>query len=86
MNADLAYDFMDYETKQVKNFLLKELGGKKFKIESTNCSKVEKYGPFHLHLNCKIYYSDLSGKIDVLDNIRSVIELNGKFNLYHLRK
>ena len=86
MSADLAYDFMDFETQQVKNLLLKELGGKKIKIESTKCNKTEKYGPFNLHLNCFIFISGLNGKIEAIDNIRSVIELNGKFKLYHLRK
>lgn len=86
MTSDLAYDFMDYETKAVKEFLFKEFKNKKFLIDKSYCQRVEIYGPFKLHLGCRIKLKDLNGSILEIDNIRSVVELNDSFKLYHLRK
>ncbi len=85
MNADTAFDYMDFETQAMKKILLKEFAQMKTSILSSSCGKVEEYGPFRLHLGCKIVIESPKGTIP-FDNIRSVLELNGKFKLYHLRR
>ena len=55
-------------------------------VKSISCSRIEKYGPFKLHLGCKIIAINPAGNGIEITGIRTVIELNGKFKLYHLRR
>ena len=86
MTADLAFEHMNLETNYAKPQLQKELTKKYLKIQSMGCNRVEQYGPFKLHLGCKIVTIASTGEILIINGIRTVIELNGKFKLYHLKR
>lgn len=86
MNADLAFEHMNIETHYAKQQLFHDLKGKFLTVKSISCSRLEKYGPFRLHLGCKIIAINPIGNGIEITGIRTVIELNGKFKLYHLKR
>jgi hypothetical protein len=86
MTADLAFEQMNLETNYAKPQLQRELTGKFRRIQSTSCNREETYGPFKLHLGCKVIAIDPTGNLLEINGIRTVIELNGKFKLYHLKR
>ncbi|MBP7282811.1 MAG: hypothetical protein KBA66_14610 [Leptospiraceae bacterium] len=86
MNADLAFEHMNIETTYAKQQLFHDLKGKYLSVKSSSCGRVEKYGPFKLHLGCKILAINPAGNGFEISGIRTVIELDGRFKLYHLKR
>lgn len=86
MTPDLAFEHMSIETHYAKQQLFHDLKNKFLSIKSIYCSRIEKYGPFTLHLGCKIIAINPVGNQLEINGIRTVIELNGKFKLYHLKR
>ena len=86
MTADLAFEHMNIETYYGKQQLIHDFKDKYLSVKSISCSRIEKYGPFKLHLGCKIIAINPTGNGIEITGIRTVIELDGKFKLYHLRR
>ena len=86
ITADFAFDQMNLETNYAKPQLQKELTGKLRTIQSIGCNRVENYGSFKLHLGCKVVAMDPTGNLLEINGFRTVIELNGKYKLYHLKR
>lgn len=86
MNADLAFEHMNIETQYAKQQLFHDLKDKYLSIKNIKCSRIEVYGPFKLHLGCKILATNPAGNGLEINGIRTVIELNGKYKLYHLKR
>ncbi len=86
MTADLAFEHMNIETYYAKQQLFHDLKYKSLSLKSITCNRVEKYGPFKLHLGCKILAINPAGNGFEISGIRTVIELDGRFKLYHLKR
>lgn len=86
MTADLAFEHMNIETHYAKLQLFHDLKDKYLSAKSVSCNRIEVYGPFKLHLGCKILAMTPTGIGIEVNGIRTVIELNGKFKLYHLKR
>ncbi len=86
MNADLAFEHMNIETYYAKLQLFQSIKDKYLSIKSIGCNRIEVYGPFKLHLGCKVLALSPTGIALEINGIRTVIELNGTFKLYHLKR
>jgi hypothetical protein len=86
MTADLAFEHMNIETYYAKQQLFHDLKNKYLSIKSITCNRIETYGPFKLHLGCKILAVNPAGIESEISGIKTVIELNGKYKLYHLKR
>lgn len=86
MTADLAFEHMNIETYYAKQQLFHDLKDKSLSVKSIACNRMEKYGPFKLHLGCKILAINPAGNGIEISGIRTVIELDGKYKLYHLKR
>lgn len=82
MSANDAYNFMRLETDLALKQLQDLFQNKKFSIRNIQCERKEYYGPYTLHMGCTFLY----GLGDSNRQIRTVIELRGRFKLYHLRR
>lgn len=87
MTANDAYNWMNMETRIAERELISQLKGKNLSISKIECKrKPEIYGPFTLHLGCSLLVTDPESKSETITGIRSVLEYNGRFKLYHLRR
>lgn len=86
MNADTAYDFMSMESQlsiqTLKNRVINFSNNLQFK----GCRRMEKYGPFQLHLGCEISVIDDKNIENILGNIYGVIEYSGSYKIYNYKR